>query len=581
MHMCLAQKIWLSCVVVWVAVLCCRLAWSEPLDDVLRLQEQTLRQQETRREELRREHREALTSPPKGQTPEQLELRGGVQGGPCLDTKSVTFSGVTVLGTRDLQALTAPFVGRCLALEDVDNLLRVVTNAYIGQGYVTTRAMISPRGYADGNLDILVVEGRVEGVEFAGAEEKTSELRTAFPGVSGGVLNIRDIEQGLDQLNRLPSNNATAELVPGATPGTTNVRISNQPMKTWRASVGLDNSGQQATGRDQYLLHFSKDNLLGFNDLLSLSVNGDLRALQGFPQRSKAFNAYYSVPYGWWTFTGSLGVSDYVSSVYGAGLEYGTKGDSTTASLDIDRVIHRDAVSKTVAGASLTRRETRNFLEGQKLETRSRTLSSFGASLSHSRRVAGGVAQGRIEYIQGLPVFGAERDDNPEPDEPRSQFTKLSLSAAYNRMFSLGLANLTWSTQALGQWSPHTLPGEERLCVGSRDTVRGFHEDSLSGDIGGYIRNELSLNVFDAAKGSSSLAGWMESLDIYVGYDIGFIRGDDKEDGERGVVRGVTAGIRSTGGHVLLDAAVSRPVEAPSFLDDEGLQVYTTMKYAF
>ena len=579
--MCRAQKIWLHCVVVWVVVLCCRLAWPGPLDDVLRLQERGLRQQETRREELRREHREALTSPPKGETPEQLELRGGVPGGPCLDTKSVTFSGVTVLGTRDLQVLTAPFVGRCLGLEDVDNLLRAVTNAYIGQGYVTTRAMISPRGYADGNLDVLVVEGRVEGVEFAGAEEKRSELRTAFPGVSGGVLNIRDIEQGLDQLNRLPSNNATVELVPGATPGTTNVRISNQPTKTWRASVGLDNSGQQATGRDQYLLHFSKDNLLGLSDLLSLSMNADLRGLQGHAHRSKAFNAIYSVPYGWWTFTGSLGFSDYASSVSGAGVDYGIKGDSTTAALDIDRVIHRDALSKTAIGASLTRRDTRNFLEDQKLETSSRTLTSLGVSLSHSRRLAGGVAQGRVEWVQGLPILGAERDHSPENDEPRSQFGKLGISVAYQHMFRFGGADLAWSTQALGQWSSHTLPGAERLGIGSRDTVRGFHEDSLSGDIGAYIRNELALNVLDAADGPSILSGWTDALDLYVGYDAGFILRDGKEDEERGVVQGVTAGIRSTGGRILLDAAVSHPIDAPSFLEHDSLEIHSTIKYAF
>jgi hemolysin activation/secretion protein len=557
------------------------MAWPAPLDDVLRLQEQALRQQETRREELRREHREALTSPPKGETPEQLELRGGVPGGPCLDTKSVTFSGVTVLGTRELQALTAAFVGRCLTLEDVDNLLRAVTNAYIGKGYVTTRAMISPRGYAGGNLDILVVEGRVEGVGFAGAEGTTPGLRTAFPGMSGSVLNIRDIEQGLDQLNRLPSNNATVELVPGGTPGTTNVRISNQPTKTWRASVGLDNSGQPATGRDQYLLHFSKDNLLGLSDLLSLSMNADLRGLQGHSHRSKAFNAIYSVPYGWWTFTGSLGFSDYASSVSGAGVEYGTKGDSTSAALDIDRVIHRDAVSKTAIGASLTRRDTRNFLEDQKLETSSRTLTSLGISVSHSRRLAGGVAQGRVEWAQGLPILGAEGDHSLGNDEPRSQFSKFALSVSYQRMFRLCGADLTWSTQAFGQWSPHTLPGAERLGIGSRDTVRGFHEESLSGDIGAYIRNELALNVFDAARGPSILSSWVDALDLYVGYDAGFIRPDDKEDEERGEVQGVTAGARSTGGSLITDIAVSHALDAPSFLEHDGLEVYATFKYAF
>jgi len=238
-------------------------------------------------------------------------------------------------------------------------------------------------------------------------------------------------------------------------------------------------------------------------------------------------------------------------------------------------------VSKTALGASLTRRDTRNFLEDQKLETSSRTLTSVGVSLSHSRRLVGGVTQGRVEWVQGLPILGAERDHSPGNDEPRSQFGKLGISASYQRMFRLGGADLTWSTQAFGQWSLHTLPGAERLGIGSRDTVRGFHEDSLSGDIGAYIRNELALNAFDAARGPSVLSGWVDSLDLYVGYDAGFILHDGKEDEERGTVQGVIAGIRSVGGQVLFDAAVSCPIDAPSFLESDDLEVYSTVRYAF
>jgi hemolysin activation/secretion protein len=565
-------------VVLW---LCGAPAWSGPLDDALRLQERALQDQEQRLRELERKHREILDSPPQGTASRLPEAEVDLPGAPCLETRSISFSGATRLGTRELQALAAPYVGRCLGLKDVDNLLRAVTNAYVDRGYVTTRAMVSPRGHAQGRLDILVVEGRVESIESADRGPGALELKTAFPGVAGDVLNLRDIEQGLDQMSRLPSNNATLELVPGETPGTTRIRISNQKGRAWRASAGLDNSGQDATGRDQYSLNFSKDNLLGLNDLLTLSAGGDTDGLRGHRQRSSSYYALYSVPWGWWTFTASLGFSDYASTVSGSGLDYSTEGDTTTAALDIDRVIHRDGVSKTALGFSLSRRETRNFLEDQKLDVSSRTLSVLGMSLNHSRRLAGGVASGHLEWSQGLPVLGAGRADNPEGDEPRNEFGKLSLSGAFHRPFSLGGANLTWKTQANGQWSPHTLPGEERIGIGSRSTVRGFHEDSLSGDIGAYIRNELALNIFDAAGAPSALSGWVESVELYAGYDAGFIWRDDKEDEERGEVQGGTAGGRSTGGSLITDIAGSHALDAPSFLERDGLEVYATFTYAF
>jgi len=245
------------------------------LDDALRLQERALQEQERRLRDLEREHREILNSPPQGRDRRLPEAEADLPGASCLETRSIVFSGATLLGTRELQALASPYVGRCLGLKDVDNLLRDVTNAYIERGYVTTRVMVSPRGHVQGSLDILVVEGRVESIESADGGTGALELKTAFPGVAGDVLNLRDIEQGLDQMSRLPSNNATLELVPGENPGTSRIRIYNRKGRTWRASAGLDNSGQDATGRDQYSLHLSKDNLLGVNDLLTLSAGGD------------------------------------------------------------------------------------------------------------------------------------------------------------------------------------------------------------------------------------------------------------------------------------------------------------------
>jgi hemolysin activation/secretion protein len=73
----------------------------------------------------------------------------------------------------------------------------------------------------------------------------------------------------------------------------------------------------------------------------------------------------------------------------------------------------------------------------------------------------------------------------------------------------------------------------------------------------------------------------VESVELYAGYDAGFIWRDDKEDEERGEVQGVTAGLRSTGGSLITDVAVSHALDAPSFLERDGLEVYATFTYAF
>jgi len=64
--------------------------------------------------------------------------------------------------------------------------------------------------------------------------------------------------------------------------------------------MGLDNSGQLSTGRNQYSLFLGLDNPFDINDQISLSMNGDAEmAFSNGHQRSHSLNAFYSVPYGY------------------------------------------------------------------------------------------------------------------------------------------------------------------------------------------------------------------------------------------------------------------------------------------
>lgn len=95
------------------------------------------------------------------------------------------------------------------------------------------------------------------------------------------MLQLRDIEQGLDQLNRLPSNNATMRIEPGAEAGSSRVLINNVQKRTWRLSAGVDNLGQETTGLTEYTLGFEKDNFLGCNDQFALYWTSSMPRIAG------------------------------------------------------------------------------------------------------------------------------------------------------------------------------------------------------------------------------------------------------------------------------------------------------------
>ncbi|WP_147820173.1 ShlB/FhaC/HecB family hemolysin secretion/activation protein [Salidesulfovibrio onnuriiensis] len=547
-------------------------------------QQQILQQrEEQRRQELLRQHRESLEKPPSEEQIKPLEKAKGAPDERCFEVREIVLQGATLLSDSEKAKLKVPYLGKCLTLTDINNLIRDITNKYIEKGYVTTRAAVPQQDLAGGVLKVLVIEGKVESIEFKGKTSHAErKLMVAFPGIQDEFLNIRDIEQGLDQLNRLPSNNAKVDLVPGSETGTTKVVIDNQTEKTWRATIGMDNSGQESTGELQYILGFEKDNLLDINDLLTVNYNADYESMiAGEHQDSQSLSAFYSFGVGYWTFTGSWSNFDYRTRLQGTSASFSSEGTTTTSNLNVDYVFHRDTDSKSSLGMGFTLRDTSNYLAGVKLDASSHVLSVANISATHTERLLGGVLTMNGQYSRGLPILGAERDRNElNLSDPKSEFDKLTMTVDFYRPFQVENHNFSWSTKLWGQWSPDTLYSAEQASIGSRYTVRGFHEDSLSGDIGGYMRNELALTL-PLGEQESITKTLFSNLQLFAGYDAGFIWEDEKDEYEKGSVQGAALGFRTFGGHVLADFTVSKALDAPAHIKNEDLDFYASLKVAF
>jgi len=548
-----------------------------PTAEMLRQQDQIIRTDEDRQRQLERQHKEMLEQRRSSIESGQQNATGAeADDSVCVQVKTITLAGASLLSPSEQAALIRPYVGQCLSMRRINELIRAITDHYIAKGYSTTRAYLPPQDLSSGTLEIKVVEGTIEDIRLnEDAPADRWRVRMAFPGLVGEPLNLRDIEQGLDQLNRLPSSDAKMKIEPGNTPGASRIVIVDKPARTWRARANLDNSGQKSTGVEQYTLSLDKDDLLGVNDLLSLNWSGDEAGIVDLKRhQSESSTAYYSVPLGYWTFTGSASFFDYHTFLDGSGVKYRSTGNTATYTLDVSRVLHRDADGKTAADVAFTTKKVSNFLEGERLKTSSYDLSILKAGLEHNRRVFGGLLSASGEYHLGLPVLAAPQDKTSHLVTPKHEFYALVFNAGYTRPFSLLRHELTFSTQGQAQWTPDTLYNSERLNLGSRYTVRGFQQDSLAGDSGGYLRNELAVSVLPDKDRPAWVAKTLGNPQLYAAYDTGFIHRDESDAYERGTLQGAALGLRTSGAHFATDLCLSHPLDAPEFMKNKNWQVY-------
>ncbi len=138
----------------------------------------------------------------------------------CFYIAEIELDGADALSAADRRTLLKPYLGQCLGVVQLNALFKRITDLYIRRGLVTSRAYLPQQDLSSGHLKVIVVEGRLEGLRPAeGSKLSARELDMSFPGSAGNLLNLRQIEQMFDQLNRQPSNQAQMELTPGKAVG--------------------------------------------------------------------------------------------------------------------------------------------------------------------------------------------------------------------------------------------------------------------------------------------------------------------------------------------------------------------------
>ncbi|MGD7258270.1 ShlB/FhaC/HecB family hemolysin secretion/activation protein, partial [Ralstonia pseudosolanacearum] len=167
------------------------------------------------------------------------------------------------------QAWLDRYNGACIGKQGVDVLTKGVSQAILSRGYVTTRVLLPQQDLSTGALRFVLVPGTIGQIRFAQADVRGT-WKSAFPSRPGDLLNLRDLEQGLEQMKRVASQDVDMQIVPTDVPGVSDVVISVKRTKPWTAVAAVDNSGTRSTGKLQGNLSLSLDNPLGLNDLFNV-----------------------------------------------------------------------------------------------------------------------------------------------------------------------------------------------------------------------------------------------------------------------------------------------------------------------
>lgn len=479
---------------------------------------------------------------------EEIPEKEVLEVGPCFPIEKIELQDVPD-GWRGWLEEAIPFsLPMCLNSHHINAITRRLGNRILQKGYLTSRIELPEQNLQKKILTLKVHPGYIGAIRDP--EGKTSwALRSAFPGGRGDILNVRDLDQGLEQLMRPMTQQAKMVVTPGHFVGTSDIVVTRENQFPLSYGVSLDNGGREGTGKWQASAYLVWDRPLGLNDSLMIFYNQDSSRLS--EPKSRGNSAYYTLPWGDWTWGLAISQYRYRQNPYGNKAVLYT-GHTSNWEISLERMMHRTQRSKTEMKLHVAKKTSNNDLKVHKFAmVGERSLAVWGVDVTHRHHLGRSIIDLQLG-MQNVRWWGAP----PSFALPPQVIYNGKISAMVP--FSMGQTHWRWQGQWYGQYSPDVLYPSEEISIGNRYTVRGFRAD-LSTDNGHYLRNDLVWSILPPNEKG-------KMLDTYVGLDAGQVFWSSGSTVLVGGVIGLRGALTK---HISAELSAEFPIHAPSLLPKE------------
>ena len=481
--------------------------------------------------------------------------------------------------------------GVMLGANGINILMKASQNALIARGYTTSRILAEPQDLSQGTLTLTVVPGRIRHINvdqsnITQTHADRAILFNALPMKQDDILNLRDIEQALENLKRVPTVEADIQIAPADTPNQSDLNIQwHQQTVPLRFNMAVDDSGSKATGKYQGTATLSVDSPFRLNDLFYFSYGSDLTGYdkvsttddQGNINGSRHGNSnnwglHYSIPYGYWELALNASSYDYNQAVAGANQTYTYSGHSNTQDLKLTRILHRDSLSKTSAYIKGWHRQSDNYIDDAEIVAQRRETGGYELGLSHKRSIGNAQLNTAIAFKRGTGAFNAMRAPEEAFGEGTSRMKLITADLDLTIPWQIKQTPMSFSSSWHAQWNKTPLTPQDKLSIGGRSTVRGFDGNySLSAERGWYSRNELSVS-------------YRPSHQVYLALDAGHVSGPSAQYLLGQTLIGAALGLRGQfklGGNLSYDLFTGVPLRKPKGYITKHPSFGFNLSYAF
>ncbi|MBW4644054.1 MAG: ShlB/FhaC/HecB family hemolysin secretion/activation protein [Goleter apudmare HA4340-LM2] len=421
--------------------------------------------------------------------------------------KKIDVRDYQILSAEEIKKITQPLEGRNVTLQELANAADQITALYLNRGYITSRAVLVDQTVDTGEIVIRVFEGGVDEIRVEGTERINPEYICSRIRLAG--LNPLRKEKLEDQLILLRSDpifkNIEASLRPadvGSKFGQSTIVVRVTEANSLKAALGVDNYSPPSVGSERLGVGLAYRNLVTSGDQIFVSYN---RSTTG---GVNLYDFSYRLPLN--AMDGTLQLRAAISNSKITDPQFqnlNIRGDNDLYEILYSQPLIRSPREELALSLGFTYQDGQTFLFdnlpfgfgiGPDQNGVSRT-SVFRFGQEYINRDQQGAWTARSLFNLGTGLFDATTNNHPIPDGRFfSWYGQIQRSQILNQD-QLLIIGLDW------QLTPDSLLASQQFVIGGAQTVRGYRQNTRSGDNGLRFSIEDQITILRNEGGLPSL----------------------------------------------------------------------------
>lgn len=291
--------------------------------------------------------------------------------------------------------ISKKYINKKMDEKSIESLINDITQKLIDDGYITSRVKFNSGNINDGSINLEILGGRISNIEF---NEKGNErkLKFAFGEYKGKILNVNDLNRGIENLNILSNNHLMK--IKADKNSYSKIIINADNKKNKELSVGININNEILKERKiNFNIDYEKANTFSLNDIFKANLASAFNILNT-KKNENTLNLSFEFPYDRYKFSYALTLSNNNDLINGNNANYSFRKFNVKNTIFLNKNVFNVSKDKIDIYGKAEIENNLTYINKEKINVQSYDKYKLNMGMKYSKKIENSSFLLNIDY---------------------------------------------------------------------------------------------------------------------------------------------------------------------------------------